>query len=174
LGFYRYNNFWSLLTAHSNYVIYKNINKFITFKIIIKQRNLTKYLYLLFLYTTRSLLSQTYQKKYDLFNAVYKDRIKADVKILREFGARDTFSDTLSNTPGIGAVRRCIKTKFNTISKDYNNCINIFYQEDLMTTEMSNRVPHDALVVNVVEFQKGIKYPNRFIIKSCDLDSRNS
>tara|TARA_B110000046_G_C13026009_1_gene414127 strand:+ start:3421 stop:3657 length:237 start_codon:yes stop_codon:yes gene_type:complete len=39
---------------------------------------------------------------------------------------------------------------------------------------MSNKVPHDALALNLVFFQKGIKHPNRFIIKNGDIDSRNS
>ena len=39
---------------------------------------------------------------------------------------------------------------------------------------MSKRVPHDAWVVNVVAIQKGTKYPNKYVIMSGDIDSRNS
>ena len=39
---------------------------------------------------------------------------------------------------------------------------------------MGNRVPKDAYVVNVLAVQKGTKYPNRYIIMSGDIDSRNS
>ena len=133
-----------------------------------------KYLCLLFLLTTTCVFSQTDQKIYDIINAVSEDRIKKDIKILTEFGTRNTFSDTISSTRGIGAARRWIKSEFKTISKDCNNCMKVFYQKDLVTTKMSERVPHDAWVVNVVAIQIGTKYPNRFIIMSGDIDSRNS
>jgi hypothetical protein len=128
----------------------------------------------LFLFITISISAQTDQKIYDIIDAVSADRIKADVKTLTEFGTRNTFSDTISNTRGIGAARRWIKSEFESISKDCDNCINVFYQKDLVTTKMSKRVPHDAWVVNVVAVQKGTKYPNRYVIMSGDIDSRNS
>ena len=118
--------------------------------------------------------AQTDAKIYDIIDAVSADRIKADVKTLTEFGTRNTFSDTISDTRGIGAARRWIKSEFENISKGCNNCINVFYQKDLVTKEMGNRVPHNAYVVNVVAIQKGTKYPNKFIIMSGDIDSRAS
>ncbi|QOD62195.1 M28 family metallopeptidase [Polaribacter haliotis] len=128
----------------------------------------------LFVLFTSITFAQTDAKIYDIINSVSKDRIKADVKTLTEFGTRNTFSDTISNTRGIGAARRWIKKEFDKISNDCNNCINTFYQKDLVTKKMSRRVPHDAWVVNVVAIQKGTKYPNRFVIMSGDIDSRNS
>ena len=77
-----------------------------------------KYLYLLFLFTTTTLLSQTDPKIYDIIDAVSENRIKGDVKTLTEFGTRNTFSDTLSSSRGIGAARRWIKKEFENISKD--------------------------------------------------------
>ncbi|WP_299051037.1 M28 family metallopeptidase [uncultured Polaribacter sp.] len=132
-----------------------------------------KKLILLFLISGTT-LAQTDSKIYDIINAVSENSIKANVKTLTEFGTRNTFSDTISNTIGIGAARRWIKSEFNAISKDCNNCLNVFYQKDLVTTKMGSRVPHDAYVVNVVAIQKGTKYPNRFIIMSGDIDSRAS
>ena len=126
------------------------------------------------LFTTILLTAQTDQKIYDIIDNVSADRIKSDIKTLTEFGTRNTFSDTISNTRGIGAARRWIKSEFETISKDCNNCINVFYQKDLVTKKGNNRVPHDAWIVNVVAVQKGTKYPNRYIIMSGDIDSRNS
>jgi len=126
------------------------------------------------LFTTIVLTGQTDQKIYDIIDNVSADRIKSDIKTLTEFGTRNTFSDTISNTRGIGAARRWIKSEFETISKDCNNCINVFYQKDLVTKKGNNRVPHDAWIVNVVAVQKGTKYPNRYIIMSGDIDSRNS
>ncbi|WP_040278107.1 M28 family peptidase [Psychroserpens damuponensis] len=118
--------------------------------------------------------AQTNQKIYDIIDHISEERIRQDVKTLTEFGTRNTFSDTVSNTRGIGAARRWIKTEFETISKNCNNCLNVFYQKDFVTKAGNRRVPHDAWVVNVVAIQKGTKYPNRYIIMSGDIDSRAS
>jgi len=133
-----------------------------------------KKLTLLFLFFALSLTAQTDQKIYDIIDAVSADRIKNDIKTLTEFGTRNTFSDTLSNTRGIGAARRWIKSEFENISKSCNNCIDVFYQKDLVTKKGNRRVPHDAWIVNVVAIQKGTKYPNKYIIMSGDIDSRAS
>lgn len=111
---------------------------------------------------------------YDLIDSISADRIETDVRQLAAFGTRNTFSDTISNTTGIGAARRWIKSEFEEVSKDCNNCLNVFYQKDFVTKEGNSRVPHDAWVVNVVAVQKGTKYPNRYIIMSGDIDSRAS
>ena len=87
-----------------------------------------KKLSLLFLFISVSITAQTDAKIYDIINAVSAERIKADVKTLTEFGTRNTFSDTISNTRGIGAARRWIKSEFESISKSCNGCIDVFYQ----------------------------------------------
>jgi hypothetical protein len=117
---------------------------------------------------------QTDLKIYDIIDAISEERLRDDVKILANFGTRNTFSDTISDTRGIGAARRWIKSEFETISKGCNNCLDVFYQKDLVTKEGNRRVPKDAWVVNVVAIQKGTKYPNRYIIMSGDIDSRAS
>lgn len=121
-----------------------------------------------------SLFSQTDQKIYDIINSVSSKRIEADITTLANFGTRNTFSDTISNTRGIGAARRWIKKEFESISKDCKNCLNVFYQKDLVKADGNDRVPQDTWIVNVVAVQKGTKYPNRYIIMSGDIDSRNS
>ncbi|MDP5158097.1 MAG: M28 family peptidase [Flaviramulus sp.] len=123
---------------------------------------------------TTIIFAQTNQKIYDIIDEVSAERIEKDIITLVNFGTRNTFSDTLSNTRGIGAARRWIKSEFETISKGCNNCLNVFYQKDFVTKEGNGRVPHDAWVVNVVAVQKGTKYPNRYIIMSGDIDSRAS
>tara|TARA_R110000823_G_scaffold227834_2_gene355042 strand:+ start:361 stop:1692 length:1332 start_codon:yes stop_codon:yes gene_type:complete len=123
---------------------------------------------------TFSSFSQTEQRIYDIINAVSSERIKADITTLANFGTRNTFSDTISNTRGIGAARRWIKDEFETISKDCNNCLDVFYQKDFVKAEGNDRVPQDTWIVNVAAVQKGTKYPNRYIIMSGDIDSRNS
>ncbi|OIQ22949.1 M28 family peptidase [Lacinutrix sp. MedPE-SW] len=127
----------------------------------------------LFLLTT-FLSAQTNQKIYDIIDAVSAERIEKDINTLANFGTRNTFSDTISNTRGIGAARRWIKKEFETISKECNNCLNVFYHKNFVTKEGNNRVPHDAWIVNVVAIQKGTKYPNRYVIMSGDIDSRAS
>lgn len=123
---------------------------------------------------TVSSIAQTDQKIYDIIDAVSAEHIKKYVKTLVDFGTRNTFSDTISNTRGIGAARRWIKSEFEAISKDCENCLDVFYQKDLVTKEGNRRVPHDAWIVNVVAVQKGTKYPNRYILMSGDIDSRSS
>ena len=129
---------------------------------------------ILFLLFTVAFSAQTDSKIYDIIEAVSAERIKSDVKTLTEFGTRNTFSDTISNTQGIGAARRWIKSEFETISKACDNCMEVFYQKDFVTKKENIRVPHDAWIVNVVAVQKGTKYPNRYVIMSGDIDSRAS
>jgi hypothetical protein len=117
---------------------------------------------------------QTDARIYEIIGKVSSERIENDIRKLAGFGTRNTFSDTISETRGIGAARRWIKTEFDQVSKNCNNCLDVFYQKDFVTPEDGNRVPKEAWVVNVVAIQKGSKYPNRFIIMSGDIDSRNS
>lgn len=128
----------------------------------------------IFLSIALSLSAQTNPKIYDIINNVSAERIEADITKLADFGTRNTFSDTLSDTRGIGAARRWIKDEFETISNDCGNCLNVFYQKDFVTAEGNRRVPKDTWIVNVAAVQKGTKYPNRYIIMSGDIDSRNS
>lgn len=111
---------------------------------------------------------------YNIINTVSSKRIERDVRKLAGFGTRNTFSDTLSQTRGIGAARRWIKSQFDSISGTCNNCLDVFYQKDLVAPKDGNRVPKEAWVVNVVAIQKGTKYPNRYIMMSGDIDSRAS
>ncbi|MGS2739154.1 M28 family peptidase [Sinomicrobium sp. M5D2P17] len=119
-------------------------------------------------------VAQTDSRIYDIVNAVSAERIEKDIRTLAGFGTRNTFSDTVSETRGIGAARRWIKAEFDKISKDCDNCLEVFYQKDLVTPKDGSRIPHDAWVVNVVAIQKGTKYPDRYIIMSGDIDSRAS
>ncbi|WP_142783599.1 M28 family metallopeptidase [Changchengzhania lutea] len=134
-----------------------------------------KFLYVIILFLVSFKISaQTNQKIYNIIDAISEEHLRIDVRTLTNFGTRNTFSDTLSNTRGIGAARRWIKYEFETISKRCNNCLTVFYQKDFVTKAGNSRVPHDAWVVNVVAIQKGTKYPNRFVIMSGDIDSRAS
>ena len=118
--------------------------------------------------------AQTDQRIYEIIDKVSADSIEADIRKLAGFGTRNTFSDTVSDSRGIGAARRWIKSEFDYLSKNCDNCLDVFYQKDFVTTDDGERIPHDAWVVNVVAVQKGTKYPNRYIIMSGDIDSRAS
>ncbi|WP_420602182.1 M28 family metallopeptidase [Flagellimonas sp.] len=133
--------------------------------------------YLSFLFALFSfsvLFSQTDSRLYDIINAVSAERIKGDITTLANFGTRHTLSDTISQTRGIGAARRWIKSEFEKISSNCNDCLDVFYQKDLVKKGEGSRIVKDVWVVNVVAVQKGTKYPNRFIIMSGDIDSRVS
>jgi len=111
---------------------------------------------------------------YEIISSVSANRIEADIRTLAGFGTRNTFSDTVSETRGIGAARRWIKAEFDKISKTCNQCLEVSYNRGLVTAADNRRVPSDTWIVNVVAIQRGTKYPNRYIIMSGDIDSRAS
>ena len=123
---------------------------------------------------TATTLAQTDTRIYDIIQKVSVKNIEADITTLANFGTRNTFSDTLSSTRGIGAARRWIKAEFDQISLNCNDCLDVFYQKDLVKAASSKRVPKDTWVVNVVAIQKSKTGSNRYIIISGDIDSRNS
>jgi len=118
--------------------------------------------------------AQTDTRIYDIINQVSAQRIEHDIRTLANFGTRHTLSDTLSTTRGIGAARRWIKAEFDKISQECGGCLDVFYQRSLVTAEGNRRFDKDTWVVNVVAIQKGMDYPDRYIIMSGDIDSRVS
>ena len=123
---------------------------------------------------TYSSFSQNDSRIYDIINSVSAERIEADISKLAGFGTRHTLSDTVSDTRGIGAARRWIKSSFEEISKDCNNCLEVFYQKNFIEKGDNDRITKDVWINNVAAIQKGTKYPNRYIIMSGDIDSRVS
>lgn len=111
---------------------------------------------------------------YEIIEAVSEENIQRDITTLANFGTRHTLSDTVSKTRGIGAARRWIKSEFEKIAAECNNCLDVFYQKDLVKKGTNSRITKDVWVVNVAAVQKGTKYPNRYIIMSGDIDSRIS
>ncbi|MEA1786122.1 M28 family metallopeptidase [Arenibacter sp. GZD96] len=133
-----------------------------------------KKIIILCLFCYSSLNAQTDMRLYEIIDAISSERIKKDVTTLANFGTRHTLSDTLSATRGIGAARRWIKSEFDKISSECKNCLEVFYQKDLVKKGDNDRIVKDVYVVNVVAVQKGAKYPNSYIIMSGDIDSRVS
>lgn len=124
------------------------------------------------LFIVQIINAQTDQRLYDIIDAVSSERIASDIQTLANFGTRHTLSDTLSDSRGIGAARRWVKKEYENISKNCKNCLDVFYQKDLVKKGENKRITKDVQVVNVVAIQTGTKYPNRFIIMSGDIDSR--
>lgn len=121
-----------------------------------------------------SLYGQEQTKIYDIIDDTSADRIEEDIQQLVNFGTRNTFSDTISESRGIGAARRWIKAEFEKISKECGGCLDVFYHRTMVTTDMGRRVPKDAEVVNVVAILKGTQNPNSYVMMSGDIDSRAS
>ncbi len=108
----------------------------------------------------------------DIIAAASRERVEADVRTLAGFGTRNTFSDTVSATRGIGAARRWIKAEFDRISAECGGCLEVFYQTIIVPP--SRRVTTETAVVSVVAIQRGTRYPNRYVVMSGDIDSRAS
>jgi Zn-dependent M28 family amino/carboxypeptidase len=108
---------------------------------------------------------------YDIIAAASPDRLEADIRTLAGFGTRNTLSDTLSDTRGIGAARRWIKDEMDRISADCGGCMEVYFQG---AVQQGGRLPDPVNVVNVVGVIRGTVHPNRYVIMSGDIDSRNS
>jgi len=113
-------------------------------------------------------------KMYDIIHQISSDRIRRDVVTLANFGTRNTFSDTISNTRGIGAATRWIKNRFDSISTQCNGGLEVFYQNNLIKKGLNKRISRDVWVKNVIAVQRGKLHPDNYIIVSGDIDSRAS
>lgn len=109
---------------------------------------------------------------YAIAEAASAERLESDIRKLVSFGTRNTFSDTLSETRGIGAARRWIKAEFDKISAECGGCLEVFYQRSFIKGGSNPRIPKDVWVVNVVAIQRGSQHPGRYVIMSGDIDSR--
>jgi hypothetical protein len=102
--------------------------------------------------------------------AVSADRLRADVTRLVGFGTRNTLSDTVSQTRGIGAARRWVKEEFERISAACGGCLEVFYVRGMIGP--APRIPRPTEIVNVVAVQRGSSDSGRYVLMSGDIDSR--
>ena len=93
----------------------------------------------------------------------------ANVAKLVGFGTRHTMSDTQSNTRGIGAARRWVKSRFEQINRKCNGCLQIETPEQSVTGE---RIPQPTAIMDVLAIQRGTSDPDRVIVISGHIDSR--
>jgi hypothetical protein len=100
------------------------------------------------------------------------ERIANDIRTLVSFGTRHTLSITDSDSRGIGAARRWIKAEFEKISAQCGNCLDVYFQSDVISGRA--RIPDPVEVVSVIAVKRGSTDPNRFVVMSGDIDSRVS
>ncbi len=105
-----------------------------------------------------------------IVRAVSARRIEADIRHLVAFGTRHTLSDTVSETRGIGAARRWIKSQFDSLSQACGGCLEVQYVAQ--TYGPTTRVPTPTLVVSVVAVQRGATDEGRAVLISGHFDSR--
>ncbi len=99
-------------------------------------------------------------------------RLEADVRTLVGFGTRHTLSDTVSETRGIGAARRWIHARFDSLAAACGGCLEVLDVSEVY--EGLARVPGPTNVVSVIAIQRGATDPDRFVLLSGDIDSRVS
>jgi hypothetical protein len=115
------------------------------------------------------------ERIYGVIDDVSAARIENDIRTLADFGTRNTYSDTLSQTRGIGAARRWIKAEFDRISSECGGCLEVSYQTSIVQGRpLGATEPQPVAVVNVVAILRGTTHPNRYVIMSGDIDSRAS
>lgn len=87
------------------------------------------------------------------------------------FGTRHTLSDTQSDTRGIGAARRWVQGRFSELSEACGGCLAI---QTPSQTFIGVRIPAPTEVMDVLAMQRGAGDPDRVIVISAHMDSRNS
>jgi Peptidase family M28 len=102
--------------------------------------------------------------------AVSEAELKASITALVGFGTRHSASDTASPVRGIGAARRWTEQRFQAFSAACGNCLTIIKPSEVVT---GDRLPTPTAIVDVVAIQPGTSDPQRFLIMSAHIDSRN-
>ena len=98
--------------------------------------------------------------------------IQKYVEKLVSFGTRHTLSDTVSQTRGIGAARRWIRTEMENCAAGSAGRMTVSLDEH--TRPAGGRTLQPVSVVNVVATLKGTAVPERVLVVSGHYDSRAS
>jgi len=78
--------------------------------------------------------------------------------MLVSFGTRNTFSDTTSETHGIGAARRWIHSEFERYSRDCGGCLRVEYNskvQEIRRAQGRDTIVRSANIVNVLAWLPG-------------------
>lgn len=92
---------------------------------------------------------------------------------LTSFGTRNTFSDTLSPTRGIGAARRWIYSQFEQYSKDCGGCLHVSYNgkvQEIRRAVGRDTIVRSANIVDVLAWLPG-RDTSRVVVMSGHYDS---
>lgn len=92
------------------------------------------------------------------------------MRTLVGFGTRHTLSDTTSDTRGVGAAQRWIRTQFEAISAECGGCLDVMEVSGVVSGV--ERIPGSAEIVNVVAIQRGERDPDRMVLMTAHFDSR--
>ncbi|MGO4819163.1 M28 family metallopeptidase [Flavobacterium sp. W22_SRS_FP1] len=105
---------------------------------------------------------------------VKAENLEATVRKLASFGTRHTLSDTKSNTRGIGAAQRWVKSEFDKYALESGGRLTSII--DYFTIKADGRrIATDSQLGNVMATLKGIDpTDDRVLIISGHLDSRNT
>ncbi|MEY4084928.1 MAG: hypothetical protein RL074_715, partial [Bacteroidota bacterium] len=109
-----------------------------------------------------------------MVSEVSASNMENTVRKLVSFGTRHTLSDTKSNTRGIGAAQRWVKSEFDKYAKESNGRLSA--EIDYFTVKADGkRIATDSQLGNVMATLKGTDpTDNRVLIISGHLDSRAS
>ncbi len=138
------------------------------------------FFFLLFVFCVPALLAvpQPDPKPHPQISAIVKEisakNIEASIQKLVSFGTRHTFSDTKSETRGIGAARRWLHAEFARYAKDSGGRLQVALDEFLQPPDERN--PELVQVVNVVATLPGEQPEarDRIYVVSGHYDSRVS
>jgi hypothetical protein len=112
------------------------------------------YAFLLFFFALATQLEYNDQKQlHNIQQQISAQHIEQDIRKLVSFGTRHTLSETKSDTRGIGAARRWIKSEFDAISKACGGCLKVYFQSQ--TIQGEKRIPDATEVVSVIAVQTG-------------------
>jgi hypothetical protein len=107
--------------------------------------------------------------------SISADSLKSNLQTLVSFGTRNTFSDTVSATTGIGAARRWIYRRFKSYSAANGNRLKVYF--DFFDQPLSGRAAESTglqsiRTANVVAMLPGTK-TNRMLVVGGHYDSMN-
>jgi Zn-dependent M28 family amino/carboxypeptidase len=108
-----------------------------------------------------------------IVSEISKSSMKAIDEKLVSFGTRHTMSDTLSDTRGIGAARRWIKSEFEKAATENNGRMTVEFQEGM--SPISPRTPTPTKIVDVVAILRPSTYApgsDRIFLVGGHYDSR--
>ena len=96
-------------------------------------------------------------------------RIRATDSMLVSFGTRNSFSDTLSTTRGIGAARRWLSSQMQQVSRDCGGCLQVEF-DPAMVQVLRHPQKASVNVVNVLGILRG-RDTGRVIVMGGHYDS---